>query len=878
MSTAPPALGETDDGLASPEEIGAARSLVHAYRTHGHMAAHLDPLGTEPVGDPVLDPTYHGLTLDALARIPASALGLFVPGDTLGDALPRLREIYSGPIAYQIEHLSGHRQRLWLREAIESGAYVEPLPPEDRRHALDRLLRVEAFEQYLHRAFLGEKQFSIEGLDLMVLMLDEAIMLAAQQGVTEAVMGMAHRGRLNVLAHVLRRPYSAILSEFEGRPSDEVVEELPANGAGDVKYHHGARTSRLIEVSGRDGTSEHRIDITLLPNPSHLEFVNPVVAGRVRALQTDQEHSDTHPDTSRAIAVMIHGDAAFPGQGVVAETLNLQSLPGYRIAGALHLIANNQVGFTTDPSDSRSTRYASDLAKGFDIPIIHVNADAVDACRGAIRLAMAFRERFGRDVLIDLVGYRRWGHNEADEPAYTQPQMVEQIKAHPSAGVLYGHQLTAEGLADEDQITARRAALAQQFAEAHKAEDPSQERGAEQRTGRDLEQNLSAQPENAELVELSDALLEVPEGFNVHPKLAQQLERRRVAIREGGIDWGHAEALAFSSLLADGVAIRLTGQDTERGTFSHRHLVLHDVVTGERWTPMQHLESSRARFEVFNSPLSEAACLGFEYGYSVSRRNALVIWEAQFGDFANGAQVIIDQFIASGRSKWGVTSRLTLFLPHGYEGNGPEHSSARLERFLQLAADDNIRIANVTTPAQLYHLLRRQATGRTRRPLVVMTPKGLLRLKESASALVDLTSVDFQPIIDDEHVAEWREDISRLVLCSGRLYYDLTKQRLEAEDTAIARVEQLYPFPSSELAALVGRFPNLEEIVWAQEEPANMGAWRSLRHRVEAAVPARSELVYAGRPWRASPSEGYTSAHFREQDRIVRAALGLAPQ
>ena len=878
MSTAPPALGETADGLASPEEIGAARSLVHAYRTHGHMAAHLDPLGTEPVGDPVLDPTYHGLTLDALARIPASALGLFVPGETLGDALPRLREIYSGPIAYQIEHLSGHRQRLWLREAIESRTYLEPLPPADRLHALDRLLRVEAFEQYLHRAFLGEKQFSIEGLDLMILMLDEAIMLAAQQGISEAVMGMAHRGRLNVLAHVLRRPYSAILSEFEGRPSDEVVEELPPNGAGDVKYHHGARTSRLIEVSGREDTSEHRIDITLLPNPSHLEFVNPVVAGRVRALQTDQERSDTHPDTSRAIAVMIHGDAAFPGQGVVAETLNLQSLPGYRIAGTLHLIANNQVGFTTDPSDSRSTRYASDLAKGFDIPIIHVNADAVDACRGAIRLAMAFRERFGRDVLIDLVGYRRWGHNEADEPAYTQPQMVEQIKAHPSAGVLYGRQLTAEGLADEDQITARRSALAQQFAEAHNADDPSSERGAEQRTGRDLEQNLSAQPESAELVELSDALLEVPEGFNVHPKLAQQLERRRVAIREGGIDWGHAEALAFSSLLADGVAIRLTGQDTERGTFSHRHMVLHDVVTGERWTPMQHLNSSRARFEVFNSPLSEAACLGFEYGYSVSRRNALVIWEAQFGDFANGAQVIIDQFIASGRSKWGVTSRLTLFLPHGYEGNGPEHSSARLERFLQLAADDNIRIANVTTPAQLYHLLRRQATGRTRRPLVVMTPKGLLRLKESASSLADLTAVEFQPIIDDGHVAEWREDISRLVLCSGRLYYDLAKQRLEAEDTAIARVEQLYPFPSSELSALVGRYPNLEQIVWAQEEPANMGAWRSLRHRVEAAVPARAELVYAGRPWRASPSEGYTSAHFREQDRIVRAALGLAPQ
>ena len=877
MSTAPPALGDTDHDLASPEEIGAARSLVHAYRTHGHMAARLDPLGTDPLGDPVLDPTYHGLTLDALARIPASALGLFVPGDTLADALPRLREIYSGSIAYQIEHLSGHRQRLWLREAIESGSYLEPLPPDDRRHALDRLLRVEGFEQYLHRAFLGEKQFSIEGLDLMVLMLDEAILLAAQQGIAEAVMGMAHRGRLNVLAHVLRRPYSVILGEFEGRPSEVVAEELPANGAGDVKYHHGARTSRIVEVNGRDGTEQRRIDISLLPNPSHLEFVNPVVAGRVRAMQTDQEQSQTPSDMLRALAIMIHGDAAFPGQGVVAETLNLQALPGYRIAGTLHLIANNQVGFTTDPSDSRSTRYASDLAKGFDIPIIHVNADAVDACRGAIRLAMAFRERFGRDVVIDIVGYRRWGHNEADEPAYTQPQMVEQIKAHPSAAVLYGRQLIAEGLEDEERIAERRAALNLQFVEAHKGEPDDRERGAEQRSGRDLEQNLSPQPEEPELVELSDALLALPEGFNVHPKLGQQLERRRTAIREGGIDWGHAEALAFGTLLADGVAIRLTGQDTERGTFSHRHLVLHDVVTGERWTPMQHLDTSRARFEVFNSPLSETACLGFEYGYSVSRRNALVIWEAQFGDFGNGAQVIIDQFIASGRSKWGVTSRLTLFLPHGYEGNGPEHSSARLERFLQLAADDNIRIANVTTPAQLYHLLRRQATGRTRRPLVVMTPKGLLRLKESASSVEDLTAVEFQPVIDDAHVSEWPEDISRLVLCSGRLFYDLQKLRGEAEDTAIARVEQLYPFPSSELAAAIARYPNVEQIVWAQEEPANMGAWRSLRHRVEAAVPARVELVYAGRPWRASPSEGYTSAHYREQERIVRAALGLPP-
>ncbi len=707
----PPALGEaglhadhTRNGLAAPEEIGAARSLVHAYRTHGHMAARLDPLGSDPIGDPALDPAYHGLGDDVLERIPAAALELFVPGETLADALPRLRETYAGPIAYQIEHLSGHRQRLWLREAIESGAYTQPLPPDERRHILDRLLRVETFEHYLHRAFLGEKQFSIEGLDVMVLMLDEMIMLAAQAGIAEAVLGMAHRGRLNVLAHVLRRNYASIMAEFEGRPGDDVIESLPVGGAGDVKYHHGARSSRSIDVVVREAgevrVEQRRIDLSLLPNPSHLEFVNPVVAGRVRALQTDQERSDAPADTSRAISITIHGDAAFPGQGVVAETLNLQSLAGYRVGGTLHVIANNQVGFTTDPHDARSTRYSSDLAKGFDIPIIHVNADAVDACRSAVRLAMAFRERFGRDVLIDLVGYRRFGHNETDEPSYTQPLQVERIKAHPSVVTLYARRLIDDGLTDETAFEARRAQMLAQLADAHHPSqaDERTEREPAERMARDLDQVDAHAPTGEELIALSDELLDLPEGFTVHPKLGPQLERRRAAIREGAIDWGHAEALAFGSLLADGIAIRLTGQDTERGTFSHRHLVLHDVHTGERYAPMQHLAASKARFEVHNSPLSEAACLGFEYGYSVTRRNALVIWEAQFGDFANGAQVLIDQFIASGRSKWGVTSRLTLFLPHGYEGNGPEHSSARLERFLQLAADDNLRIANVDDP------------------------------------------------------------------------------------------------------------------------------------------------------------------------------------
>ena len=528
----PPALGEdglhadhTRNGLAAPEEIGAARSLVHAYRTHGHMAARLDPLGSDPIGDPALDPAYHGLGDDALERIPAAALDLFVPGETLADALPRLRETYAGPIAYQIEHLSGHRQRLWLREAIESGAYTQPLPPDERRHILDRLLRVETFEHYLHRAFLGEKQFSIEGLDVMVLMLDEMIMLAAQAGIAEAVLGMAHRGRLNVLAHVLRRNYTSIMAEFEGRPGDDVIESLPVGGAGDVKYHHGARSSRSIDVVVREAgevrVEQRRIDLSLLPNPSHLEFVNPVVAGRVRALQTDQERSDAPADTSRAIAITIHGDAAFPGQGVVAETLNLQSLAGYRVGGTLHVIANNQVGFTTDPHDSRSTRYSSDLAKGFDIPIIHVNADAVDACRSAVRLAMAFRERFGRDVLIDLVGYRRFGHNETDEPSYTQPLQVERIKAHPSVVTLYARRLIDDGLTDEDRRRGPPRADAGSSSPTRttrRRPTSATEREPAERMARDLDQVDAHAPTGEELIALSDELLDAARGLHGAPE------------------------------------------------------------------------------------------------------------------------------------------------------------------------------------------------------------------------------------------------------------------------------------------------------------------------------------------------------------------------
>jgi 2-oxoglutarate dehydrogenase E1 component len=578
-----------------------------------------------------------------------------------------------------------------------------------------------------------------------------------------------------------------------------------------------------------------------------------------------------------ALAVLLHGDAAFAGQGVVAETLNLQDLEGYATGGTLHLITNNQIGFTTDPSEGRSTRYSSDLAKGFDVPIIHVNADDPEAAVAAVRLAMAYRKQFAQDVVIDLVGYRRFGHNEQDEAAYTQPLMVEQINAHPSVRELYQEQLVAEGVLTSDEAEAFVAEVESVLRAAHERLRASIGDAAKSEHDGEIPRGTGVEVTTAvagdRLTELNEELLAVPEGFTVHPKLARQLERRRVAIDDGGIDWGQAESLAYASLLVDGIPIRLTGQDTQRGTFAQRHLVLHDSVTGETHTPMQHVEGAQASFEVFNSPLSEYACVGFEYGYSAAAPEALVLWEAQYGDFANGAQIVIDQFISSGLSKWRETSRLTLLLPHGYEGNGPEHSSARLERFLQLAAQENIRVANCTTSAQYFHLLRLQALDPTARPLVVVTPKGLLRLKDASSTLADLADGSFQPVLDDPGAD--KAAVRRLVLCAGKVYYDLVGNEAHGSpQVALARVEQLYPFPTAAVTALISSYPQLLEVVWAQEEPQNMGPWRSIRHRLEEAAAGRP-LRYIGRPWRASPSEGYPTAHGIEQDRIARAALVL---
>jgi 2-oxoglutarate dehydrogenase E1 component len=880
-STATPAPAEPDERLL--QAVQGATSLLKAHRTHGHLAAKLDPLGREPEGDPALDPEPLGLTPELMAKIPARILRMYVPGATLADALPHLRETYCGPIAYEIEHIASHQQRLWLREAIESGTFRTPLTHEEQKALLKRLTEVDALERFMHKAYLGQKQFSIEGLDMTVPMLDEIIQLAATRSAREVVIGTAHRGRLNILAHNLGRPYGTIFAEFEGASTLEPITTIPQGGTGDVKYHHGAQGSYQLD-------SGESIIVRLESNPSHLEFVGPVATGATRAAQTTRQGPHAHQDTNAAIPVLLHGDAAFPGQGVVAETFNLQALDGYTVGGTIHIIQNNQVGFTTDPEDSRSTTWASDLAKGFDVPIIHVNADDVAACISAVRLAFAFRQEFGHDVLIDLIGYRRFGHNEADEPAYTQPEMYQVIKKHPSVRELFAKQLIDQGVVSEQESTEMTDSVWEVLTEEHQElkAQIAQAKELEHATGEyQLDRTASPEVKTAVSAErlhvLNEELLSVPDGFTVHPKLAKQLEQRREAVdgdpAHPGINWAQAEGLAFASLLTEGIPIRLTGQDTERGTFSQRHLVLHDPSTGQEYCAMQHLPGALAPMELHNSPLSEMACLGFEYGYSQEGPETLVLWEAQFGDFANGAQVIIDQFIVSGLAKWGQTSRLTMLLPHGYEGSGPEHSSARLERFLQLAAEGNIRVANCTTPAQYFHLLRRQARIAKQRPLVIVTPKSLLRLPQAGSRLQELSEGRFRPVLPDPSVTD-PAGVRRLALCSGKIYYDLAghASRPENPGVAIGRVELLYPFPQAELLELVGSYPNLEEVVWVQEEPRNMGARAYMSPRLLQVLPEHLHFGYIGRPERAASGEGYPIAHAVEQNRIVSTALNLGQQ
>ena len=865
--------------------VAGAMSLLRAFRTYGHLAAHLDPLGSAPPGDPSLEPAWVGLTPEHMKLVPASLLGVAVPGATFADAYPALRDTYCGTIAYEIEHISDHDQRQWLREFIESGQVRSPLPRDERRATLERLVSVEVFERFLRRTYLGQKTFSLEGCDALIPMMDEVIHRLGDAGVPEVHIGMAHRGRLASIMHTVGRPAESILAEFEGQvehtdDGEDHADGEPYAAAGDVKYHLGAEGT----FKSRAGKS---VAVNLAANPSHLEQVNAVAEGGVRAKQTIRATNVAEHHVDRAVALLIHGDAAFPGQGVVAETLNLQGLDGYSTGGTIHIIVNNQVGFTTDPEDSRSTRYASDMAKGFDMPIVHVNADDVDACVAAVHLATQFRQRFGHDVLIDLIGYRRLGHNELDEPAYTQPVMARTIKEHPTVARIFADRLIADRVITEDDYAAMVAAAEQRMGTAHKRVQASLEQGSDQENSRDKRRRAKTQVVKTKvsastLRSLNEQLHLPPDGFPVHPKLTPQLDRRRDGLAEdGGITWGHAEALAFASLLTEGVPIRLTGQDVARGTFTQRHLELHhtlDDVTyspgkGEVYVPMQHLLRAKASFELHNSPLSEAACVGFEYGYSTTAPEALVLWEAQYGDFANGAQIMIDQFLSAGQAKWGVRSRLTLLLPHGYEGNGPEHSSGRPERFLRLAAEGNMRIANCSTAANYFHLIRRQGLLDEIRPLVVFTPKSLLRAKAASSSLSDLTNGRFEPVLPDPRVTDPAQ-VTRLLLCTGKIFHELDghADRANHPELAIGRIEQLYPFPREEIVALFESYPNLETVQWVQEEPRNMGAWSFITRRIERLLPIES-FEYIGRPARASVSEGYPQTHQLEQARVLEDAL-----
>jgi len=849
--------------------VAAGMAILSSYRRHGHLAAILDPLGTQPQGDPALDWHNYALTPSVMSAVPASILRTKVAGTTLADVVSELRKTYSSTIAYEVEHIANIQQREWLRDYIETGMHFVQLAPARARNVLERLTKVETFERFLRKTYIGAKTFSIEGLDAMVPMLEELVSLLAADGVRTAVLGMAHRGRLATIAHVVNRPYEDILAEFEA--ATQRGEDKTGDITGDVKYHHGA-TGTYASPSGP-------INVALANNPSHLEAVDGVVEGRTRALQTDRSASPAKLDTGRAAPILIHGDAAFSAQGVVAEVLNLQALAGYATGGTVHIISNNQVGFTTDPRDARSTFYASDLAKGFDVPIVHVNADDVDACIAAVHLAVDFRRKFGHDVIIDLIGYRRFGHNETDEPAYTQPDMYERIKAHPTVRELYAQKLIAQGIVSADDVNALIAAATARLTAAHQAVKSGTWTAPDSSDQSTASAVLPAgtKIDRAKFLAWNDALVDVPNRFSVHPKLVRQLEKRRTTFaNEGEVDWGLAEALAFASLVADGTPVRLTGQDSQRGTFSHRHLVYHDAKTNDTYAPIQHLPNARASIEIYNSPLSEYACLGFEYGYAVEAPRALVLWEAQFGDFNNGAQIIIDQFIAAGQAKWGETSRLVLLLPHGYEGAGPEHSSARIERFLQLSAEGSMQVANCSNAAQYYHLLRLQARQPRALPLVIFTPKSLLRMKAAAGHIDELVAGGFAPVIDDPVYANKREAVERIVLCSGKIYYDILAHEAYAATTktAVVRVELLSPLPVSEIIAVLERYPNARQIVWAQEEPKNMGARAHVRRRIFDRLPnGILEVDYVGRPYRASPSEGYGGAHALEQARIVREAL-----
>ena len=866
--------GMTGARTAEIAKEAGIMQMINAYRVRGHLIADLDPLGSEPSYHAELDPETYGLTIWDLDReFLTGSLGEAIgegapkPVATLREILETLRQTYCGKIGCEYMNIQVPEQKLWLQRRMEPEANNWPLDPRTRVRILRNVIAAEEFEHFLHARFVGQKRFALEGGETALAILEEILEQASASEVNEIVMGMAHRGRLNILANVLGKDLKQIFSEFEGD-----IDPSSTQGSGDVKYHLGATGVREME-------SNRAIAVSLSPNPSHLEAVDPVVEGLVRPKQ--DRLGDTRRE--RVIPVLVHGDSAFAGQGVVWETLNLAQLDGYSTGGTIHVIINNQIGFTTTPEEARSTPYSTDVARGVQAPIFHVNGDDPEAAIRVVQFAFDYRQQFKKDVVIDMFCYRRHGHNEGDDPSYTQPIMYRKIKEHPSVAALYSERLVREGVVSAEQAQAMRTAASQRLGEAYDAAQKKAERYEVQELSAVASEDVGSfcprTAVNRQVVErVIRAATHFPENFHLHPKLRGFVERRRgVLEKAGSLDWAFGEALAFGTLVLEGTPVRLSGQDSGRGTFSQRHLAFYDSETGRRYVPLAHVSPDQARFEVFDSSLSEYAVLGFEFGYSVADPLSLVIWEAQFGDFANGAQIMIDQFISSAESKWGQPSGLVMLLPHGYEGQGPEHSSARVERFLVLCAENNMLVCNCTTPAQYFHLLRRQMYGGsdrrgTRKPLAVFTPKSLLRHPRAVSAPGEFTSGGFREILGED--AE--NACSRVVFCSGKIYYDLLAAREErkAEHVALARVEQLYPFAADQAAEILTRYPETAEVVWVQEEPRNMGPWRFMKEQIQPLLEAtHREVRYVGRPESASPASGSGKRHQQEQAEIVHDAL-----
>jgi 2-oxoglutarate dehydrogenase E1 component len=861
-----PRAGATD--APSPQLLqDRAVRLIRAYLVRGHRAARIDPLERPRPAPPELDPAFHGLTAADLER-PVSTHEM--PGPAirpLREILGVLRAAYCGSIGVQFMHIDDRERRAWLRARLEDPRHWVRLKRDEQRRILTRLTDAVILEEFIQHKYPGAKSFSLEGAESLIPLLDLAIETAAGHGVDEIVLGMAHRGRLNVLANIVGKRPREIFGEFEDK------EDPLRAGRGDVKYHLGHSTD-WATAAGR------RVHLSLCFNPSHLEFVNPVALGRVRAKQDRAGDGER----VRGMALLIHGDASFAGEGVIQESLNLSELEGYRTGGTLHVIVNNQLGFTTPPEEARSSPYASDVAKMLQIPIFHVNGEDPDAVARVVRLAMDFRRTFRSDVVVDMYCYRRRGHNEGDEPAFTQPLMYRVIEQRPPVREGYlEHLLALEGLSREeaDRIAVeRRAELERELAEARSPRyAPAREKPAGVWTGYHGgpggdEEDVPTGVARERLVELVEALTRLPEGFHAHPTIARGLARRHaMATGARPIDWATAEALALATLAADGHRVRLSGQDTVRGTFSQRHAALHDVENGHAYVPLQHVAPGQAPVEVHNSPLSEAGVLGFEYGYSLDCPDGLVLWEAQFGDFVNAAQVIVDQFLVSAEEKWRRLSGLVLLLPHGFEGQGPEHSSARLERFLELAVNDNVQIVQPTTPAQYFHVLRRQVLRRWRKPLVVMTPKSLLRHPKVVSSLAELAEGGFQRILADAAIAPGQ--VRRVLLASGKVYYDLlaTREELARDDVAILRLEQLYPLRDEQLREALAPYPPAAPAVWVQDEPSNMGAWRYLLARFGERLFGGRAFSGVCRPASASPATGWPALHRLEQQKLLRVAF-----